>query len=707
MARDISIAITARDNFSAAITTMRNANQAFNKDLTGLQTKLDALNRTKYAIKGDTKKLREELLAAEKQFGKTGDAADKLKMEMAQADYENANRNLRLVSKNANQAEKDILSLTGAISKSENRAGRAGNAGTSIINSLAASGVAKMAGDVFGTIAMTRISSAYGEEAGTIANSVMSSGAMGAAIGTAIAPGIGTAIGALGGSLLGYLQGQNAIFEKKDDAFKSYYEDLYNDVLNIQNQALTSGISIASKREQDRIAFGTLLGGDNNATSFLDQIIDFAAATPFAYEGLTEISKTLLAYGFKQNELIPLLEKIGDAGSATGMSAEDMGYVAKALGRMQTTGKTTLEYINPLMERGIPVFDYLAEASGKTKEDVIEMVNKGLVPGAEAAKAIADYMGAEYAGNMEKQAKSYEGLLSTLQDVNAEMENAMGEGYTDSRKGGLQEQINWLDGESGEGMQDAYYKIGQWKASLENLSEQLQRDALNSVMSGTLASSFETSEQKEALERLISEYNNAEYILYGDGARFTSDSEKQKASAEMGRILAEAQAIATNEYNASEGAQLALESNKTLAKRIKNDSAAQEDYWDAGYAMGQQFTLGLVSGMNENRPLGEQHPNYAITGMTMEQAREIYMPNYPGATTRNHAYGLNFVPYDNYPALLHQGERVLTASENRSHNTKTPINITGNNFVIRSDDDIKGVAYEIAKLMERAYALAP
>jgi hypothetical protein len=42
--RDISIAISAKDNFTQAITIMRNANQAFNKDLDGLTSKPNELN---------------------------------------------------------------------------------------------------------------------------------------------------------------------------------------------------------------------------------------------------------------------------------------------------------------------------------------------------------------------------------------------------------------------------------------------------------------------------------------------------------------------------------------------------------------------------------------------------------------------------------------------------------------------------------------
>lgn len=79
MARDVSILISAKDNFSTAIKTMRNANTAFRKDMEDTQRKLDALNNTKAVLKVDTKKAQDALKEAEKQFAKTGDAADELK----------------------------------------------------------------------------------------------------------------------------------------------------------------------------------------------------------------------------------------------------------------------------------------------------------------------------------------------------------------------------------------------------------------------------------------------------------------------------------------------------------------------------------------------------------------------------------------------------------------------------------------------------
>lgn len=64
-------------------------------------------------------------------------------------------------------------------------------------------------------------------------------------------------------------------------------------------------------------------------------------------------------------------------------------------------------------------------------------------------------------------------------------------------------------------------------------------------------------------------------------------------------------------------------------------------------------------------------------GGTGENASEGIRRSYENRTHANtgrrgrYAYGLDRVPYDNYPALLHAGERVLTARETRLMDRKT------------------------------------
>lgn len=56
MARNVGIVISAKDNFSSAVSKMAQANASFNKDLEGLQQKLEHFNKTKVDIKMDMSK---------------------------------------------------------------------------------------------------------------------------------------------------------------------------------------------------------------------------------------------------------------------------------------------------------------------------------------------------------------------------------------------------------------------------------------------------------------------------------------------------------------------------------------------------------------------------------------------------------------------------------------------------------------------------
>lgn len=683
MGREISLAIMAHENFSDAVTTMRNANQAFNKDLTGTMQKLDTFNKNKITLKVDTDKAKQALKEAEKQFSKTGDAADKMALELANSNYENARRNLDLVSKNAKQAERDILSMTGAISKAENRAGSSGSGGaeSTMLKTLSNAGLFKMAGDSISGLAGVAVSSALGNTIGGAIQNTLSSAATGAAMGSLTGNPLGIAAGAGVGAAAGLISSATNVFSSRDEAFKSAVQDRYNAVKEDEQNTLTSGSQIAGQREQNQISFATLLGGNSNAKKYLAEMTDFAAKTPFGYDDLANTSKTMLAYGYKQNEILSELTKIGDAGSALSMSNQDMTYVATSLGRMRSTGKTTLEYLNPLLERGIPVWKYLAEYTGKSSEKVQEMVSKGLLPGEKAAKAISDAMGKEFSGNMEKQSNTYQGLVSSLEDAQDSMDAAMGSGYNEERKKGLMAQNDYLSGDSGEQAKEANRLIGQYKASLENDREKAIRSA-----------------EKGAMETV--EYNQAR--IEGDGA-------------EMGRILSEARVKAENEYRLSDGYQQQLEADKSLVGSIRQAMTDDGVYQQYGYAMGQEFSKGLASAysemydalsppvdMLEKRAAEKSLANSksSITNSnTGSGGRGLVSPppleQYSGRKAAGKAFGMARVPYNDFPALLHEGERVLTASEARSRSA-TPnivVNVTGN--TVREDSDINKISRKI------------
>lgn len=229
---------------------------------------------------------------------------------------------------------------------------------------------------------------------------------------------------------------------------------------------------------------------------------------------------------------------------------------------------------------------------------------------------------------------------------------------------------------------------------------------------GEKISSYQDSAQRERLEELQAQYQALEE-QYG-----ATDSEEmqRKIGAKMGALLAEAQIIAANEYNASEGAQLMQESNLALVQGIRDDSVLQKEYYNAGYTMGEEFSQGILAARMENAfspvdyGLAPEEGGAEIGSATSESENNAipsaYKVKADSGIHGRYAYGLDYVPYDNFPALLHQGERVLTASQARSADRGGGVNVTFSGPVtVREEADLDRLAAKLAEKVARAALL--
>lgn len=251
------------------------------------------------------------------------------------------------------------------------------------------------------------------------------------------------------------------------------------------------------------------------------------------------------------------------------------------------------------------------------------------------------------------------------------MQSAYGEGYNEARNKGLLDQIDWLSGTSGDAQKEANRAIGAWQASLKNAKEESIRKAVNDAME-------------------------------------TDDYQKAKAAgdaAEMGRILMQAKVKGMNEYNASNEAQEALAAEKALVDGIRADTAMNEDYWDAGYERGQWFSKGVAAGIADGIELAKKATAIRDAWEAFGGGgNNSYFDTDPGSF----AVGLNRVPYDNFPALLHEGERVLTASQARAEERGSPtvqVTVTGNSFYGSDAAMEDRVAQKLAREVARAVQL--
>lgn len=650
---ETSIVIKATDRYSDVLKTLSKTTKAFSDDVDSLEEGLYALNKNKYTLKLDAKKAQQALKEAEKQFDLTHSAADGLKMELAQANYDNVVRNLNAVTKEARNTEK-------AISKLENRSGGGGgggaaNFGKSVVQALAISGITDSAKQLLSQGATTLAGSAFGNEGGMLFSNALSMATSGASAGFMVAGPAGALVGAGIGGLVGLGSGALQSYESQDSSFKSYVQDAVQEQLDAQSESLTSGSSIAAGRETDKISFATLFGSKETADSYLTNLVGMANSTPFLYDDLTSMSKTLATYGYDADSILPVLQTIGDAGAALGQSTNDMTAVATAIGRMKSSNKTTLEYLNILNDRGIGAVGMLSDAYGVDQGTMYSMISKGEVAGQDAARIILDALSDSFAGSMEAQSKTFSGITSTIEGLQQELDNAMGEGYNQTRMQGLEAQKEWLAGDSGQEMQEAYTAIGAWKASLENAKEQYIRDAMNDAM----------------------------------GSEAYKTAEAEGDAAEMGRILMKAKIDGMNEYNANEGKDEELAQELSLIESVRDDTALNNSYWNAGYTLGQEFSKGRAAATTDSA--WADAVNNFNSGYTKHRSGH------------QRAMGIDYVPYDNFPALLHEGEKVLTAGEARQEkNGVSGIQIVMNGTVIREEADVQRIAQEMLNKLEEA-----
>ena len=553
-----SIVIRAEDRYSDAVRKMADTTKAFSAESDHLEDQLYKLNKNKVSLKVDLKDAGAQLKSAEKQFLATRDAADGLQLELAQANYDNIKRNLDTVTRGARQAEKALRDANG---------GKSGGGFPIKLDSPALRGLlsASVTGllapalqETFTTLATSSFGASQGAALSSMLTGAVGGAAMGATLGGPMGGAIGGAVGAAGGALSGIVAREG----QKDEAFKSYVQEAVEGQQTAMEEALSSGIRTAGSREQSLVSYTHKFGSQGVAEEFLADVQEMAQDTNFEYDEILGYTKNLLnTYDPKKS--LEVLMDLSDVAAGLSLGGSDIDMMVSGLARMRMTNKANAEYLNYFSDRGVDVFAALSRSTGASKEALPDMLSKGQISGTEAADAILKYIEDEFGGLSDRLAETYDAMAANLGDAKANLDARMGEGYNEARKAGITAEQDFLTGESGQKLGDAYEALGAFQASLDNKREEILRSHVDAAMA---SEAYKTAEAE------------------GDAAR-------------MGEIIMRAKIDAQNEYNATEGAQLLRESEKSLIAGVREDTATREEYWNAGYELGELYSMGRAAGM--------------------------------------------------------------------------------------------------------------
>ena len=687
---EASIVVSFRDQYTAGVRNMANNTRAFSQEaqqminrLRDLGTRQDELVRKQAQLRTSTDAARRAMQQAQRAYAENASEINRTNLEQATEQYQNLQEQLRMFGDESRRVRREASQLQGDLSRLQNRAGSGGNGGSgglagarSMLTQLGKSGMINMAGQ------------AVSQWANTLVGSALGSTASGAAMGSLIAPGVGTAVGAAIGGGIGLLTGGAQVYEKQDDAYKSWYAGLYENASGVTDTSLSSGTTVAGSREQTQMAFAQRLGSDEAADAYLEQVRQMATATNYTYDEITGYSKLLLnSYG--ADETLGVLMKLSDATAGLNLNSSDVNMFISGLSRMRTTGKATQEYLNYFSERGVDVYQALADATGASKSSIGDMVTNGDISGGTAAQAILDYIDKTYGGLSEKLATTYDAMVDNLGDVMTDIDAAMGESYNAERGKGIAQQIETYGGELGTALQDANQAIGAGRAALENLADSYTEEALGAVLTGKETTLQWSDENTQRLKELSSLYQSA-MEDYKDG--------NTQAGALVESYLEEARALAEAQYDSSEAAMSVADTEKDLITAINENTSALRG-WRGSYDTSQALTKGRAAGAIAGDPqaMGDVSYNAELgTGSASTIVRQ------KAGRAGKFATGIDYVPYDNFPALLHQGERVQTAEEARSDRGNRPIVISGNSFTVREEADIDRVASALLEKIELA-----
>ena len=171
----------------------------------------------------------------------------------------------------------------------------------------------------------------------------------------------------------------------------------------------------ASNMQQLNTVFGVLLQSQSKGSALLEEVTQFAAATPMKVPELANATRVLLAYGESSTTIMSTLRRLGDIAAGTGQRIDE---IATLIGKARQAGRLYGDDLNRLNDRGVPLTATLAKNFGITSMEVRKLVEQGRVGFSALEDAINEVTneGGLFYGMLEKQSKNYGGVMSTLED---------------------------------------------------------------------------------------------------------------------------------------------------------------------------------------------------------------------------------------------------------------------------------------------------
>lgn len=407
-----------------------------------------------------------------------------------------------------------------------------------------------------------------------------------------------------------------------------------------------------SQMENFEANFSTLLESEEKGRQKVEELKKMAASTPFEMGDLAGATQQLLAFGVQSEDTGTYLQQLGDISLG---NKDKLNSLVAAFGKMNSTGKVTLENINQMAEQGFNPLNEISTATGESMTDLYARVSAGKVSLDEIKMAMqnATTEGGNFADGMKKASQTMTGRISTLKD-NARA--LVGEVFTPITNG-IKDQI--LPGAI---------------SAIDTLTAAFHQNGV----AGMAAAAGDIIGQGLGLfTQSLPKFGETALNIVSSLAGGIKNNQGQIASGVVTTITTLVTGLLRSlPQLLTTGGSLLLEIAKGLAQQlpaigreaVNMVTSLVQSLWanrgrilQAGVDIVQGIIDGIISVWHElvswfnnlwDGLFGRRSVNVNVNASTGGRSID-----------GSHAGGLNYVPFNGYRALLHQGEMVLTRQQ--------------------------------------------
>lgn len=176
-----------------------------------------------------------------------------------------------------------------------------------------------------------------------------------------------------------------------------------------------AAIKTAAEFETLQNGLNILTGSVEEGTKAFDRLKGFSAKTPFQLTELTRANNIMMGFGLNSDEAYDSLNQLGNIAAVMG---SDFNRLAVNFGQVSASGMAMTRDIREFINNGVPMWDLLADATGKSIGQLQEMATKQEITFELIQKAFdkATKKGGKFYKGLEKGSKTLEGVFSTMKD---------------------------------------------------------------------------------------------------------------------------------------------------------------------------------------------------------------------------------------------------------------------------------------------------